>query len=395
MGKELSIHALIIGGGASGLLCALTAARQGKGVIIIEHRQRLGDRVAIAGGGMCNFSNRRVSPEDYVSANPRFLHSPLAAFPPDSAIRFFSDLGIRLEEREYGQLFSLQGGDVMRNALIQANLQTGVTIQRSKRVETVYKEGEYFFVLCGDSVYKSKKLVLACGGLSYPKLGASDLGYRLAKQFGHQIVPTMPGLVPLIFNENDIKRWSPLAGISIPVNCTVRNITFSGDLLFTHKGISGPVILTISNHWQKGSPLTIDWLPGLDINPFLSQWKQKPPKASLRSCLIPMLPKRILDVMICDSLLKKCPNQLSRSDSALVQSSVHKTQITPLKSDGYEKAEVTKGGVDTRGIDNKTMQSRIVPGLHIIGELLDVTGNLGGYNLHWAWASGYLTGHSL
>jgi predicted Rossmann fold flavoprotein len=364
-------------------------------VVLLDHRQRLGDRIAVSGGGMCNFSNRQVSPEDFVTANPRFLHSPLSAFSTKDALQMLTTLGLGYEEREFGQLFCRQGGDALRSALIRACSLAGVVLVPSSPVERVERSAQGFTVVTPKTTYLCRWLVLACGGLSYAKLGATDLGFRLARQFGHTILPPTPGLVPLIFEELAQARWSTMAGISLPVRCTVNRRTFSGDLLFTHRGLSGPVILTVSNHWQRGVPLAIDWLPAFQPAQELETWRSQTPRATLRSRLTPTLPKRLLDLLLGESLTTKPCNQLSRSEMQLVAETLKKTVITPQRTDGYEKAEVTRGGVNTREIDGKTMQSRLVPGLCFIGELVDVTGNLGGYNLHWAWASGTVCGKNL
>ncbi len=391
----MQVNVLIIGAGASGLSCALTAAKRGKTVILIDHRQRAGDRIAIAGGGRCNFSNRRISPDDYACDNPRFLHSPLAAFPPDAAIRFLKGLGIDPVERDFGQLFCLQGGDALRNALFYACTQNGVICHLSTRVKALEQTNNRFIIQTDRNRIESTKLVLACGGLSYAKLGASDLGYRLAGQFGHRILAPSPGLVPLLFSEADRSRFPGLSGISLSVACQLGKKRFRGDLLFTHKGVSGPVILSASNHWSKGEEICIDWLPDIQTDVELKRWRSDNPRSRLRSNLGPLLPRRVMETLMSQEILNKALDQLSKAEVQTLVSAIHRSVVTPLRSDGYEKAEVTRGGIDTREIDNKTMESRLLSGLHIIGEVLDVTGNLGGYNLHWAWASGCLAGQSV
>ena len=392
---ERSTQVLVGGAGASGLVCALTAARAGRQVIVLDHRQRPGDRIAVSGGGSCNFSNRKVGIDDFVSDNPRFLYSPLKAFPPQAAIRFFSELGLTPVEREHGQLFFRQGGDLARKALVAACLKAGCIIETCVRITEIIKDQDAFCVVCKTERFTSQDLVLACGGLAAPGLGASDLGYRLARQFGHRIIPTAPGLVPLIFSEQDQNRFSPLSGISLPVACRLGKRTFRDQLLFTRRGLSGPVILSLSNSWTREQIVCIDWLPGTNLDTALCEWKRDFPRGSLRTRLAGLIPKRLTDTLYPESLLQKKCAQLTPSDRERLLSIMHSTRLTPARRDGFDKAEVTRGGVDTREIDSRTMQSRMQNRLYIIGELLDITGNLGGFNLHWAWCSGILAGFSL
>lgn len=382
-----ALDAIIVGGGASGLMCALTASRRGKKIILIDHSPRLGDRIAISGGGQCNFTNLSLCPDDYVSDNPRFLYSPLSAFTASAAIHFFAELGLDHQEREQGQIFCRQGGDGLRQTLLQECRLQNVTMVPMAVVERVEREAHGFQVTTSKGSFHCGKLVVASGGLSYVKLGASDLGYRLARQFGHHIIPTRPGLVPLLYSAKHREKWQSLAGISLPIVCTVNKKSFAGDVLFTHHGLSGPVILTVSNYWRSGDEIIIDWLPGKDIK---SIFTHANPSDTCRSLLARTLPKRMLGLFFAETILQKPLCQLSRTTVQTIIAACHNWPLIPQKTAGYDKAEVTNGGIDTREIDNKTMQSRIVPGLYFCGEVLDVTGNLGGYNLHWAWASGHL-----
>lgn len=386
------MDAIVVGGGASGLMCALTAARRGKKIVLIDHRPRLGDRVAISGGGQCNFTNLALCPDHYVSDNPRFLYSPLNAFPASAAISFFSELGLDHQEREQGQLFCRQGGDALRQTLIQECKQHNVTMVPMAVVECVERDAHVFQVNTSRGSFHCGKLVVASGGLSYAKLGASDLGYRLAEKFGHHIMPTRPGLVPLLFSAKHREKWQSLAGISLPIACTVKKKRFAGDMLFTHHGLSGPVILTVSNHWQSGDRIVIDWLPGKDIK---SIFNYANPSDTCHSLLARTMPKRLLRLLFAETTLQKPLCQLNHTAVQIIIATCHNWPLIPQKTAGYDKAEVTNGGIDTREIDNKTMQSRIVPGLYFSGEVLDVTGNLGGYNLHWAWASGHLAAEAI
>lgn len=386
---------LIIGGGASGLVCAMTAANRGKKVVVLDHRQRLGDRIAISGGGMCNFTNRFIGPEHFVCDNPRFLFSPLKAFTSDDAVQLLKSLDLTYEEREYGQLFCRQGGNAFRNALLRSCSRAGVHVSTSTTISGVEKNSTWFLVHSPHTTHQCSKLVVACGGMSYAGLGATDLGFRLARQFGHTVSKPLPGLVPLILEAKDQRRWSAMAGISLYVRGTIHSRHFEGDLLFTHKGLSGPLILTMSNHWHRGDPLFIDWLPSKEADDLIEKGRSQKPRSSLRSQLTPFLPKRLVNLLLEESLLNKNGSQISRSEWQHIIKTLKNTEFTPQTTDGFEKAEVTRGGVNTREIESKTMQSRLVPGLHFTGEVLDVTGNLGGYNLHWAWASGVICGLGL
>jgi hypothetical protein len=384
--------AVIIGAGAAGLHCAAIAGQRGVHVVLIDHASAVAEKIRISGGGRCNFTNRDTTPNNFGSANPDFCRSALARYTPRDFIELVDRHGIAWHEKHKGQLFCDDSSRQIIDMLL-AECAAGRVQRWQPCAVAAVRHGDRGFELdTGRGTIGASQLVVATGGLSIPKIGASDLGYRLARQFGHAIVETRPGLVPLTF---DGAAWTPyaaLSGLSLEVAIAVgdgRGIEFHEDLLFTHRGLSGPAILQISSHWRPGNALRINLLPGRDLEHDLVGAKQSS-RRRLGNLLAEWMPRRLADTWLglhAPSMADAALAELRDRDLAALAKQLQRWTVTPSGSEGYRTAEVTTGGVDTRELSSQSMQSRRVPGLYFIGEVVDVTGWLGGYNFQWAWAS--------
>jgi predicted Rossmann fold flavoprotein len=380
---------IIIGAGASGLMCGIEAGKRGRSVLILDHAERAGQKIRVSGGGRCNFTNIDIAPEKYISDNQHFCKSALARFTPHDFTRMLEEYHIQYYEKENGQLFCRKTSlDVLR-MLIAETSKAGVEIRLKSRITGARKDGS-FRVMTNHGVFESGSLVIATGGLSFPELGATGIGYHIARQFGLRVTSLSPGLVPFEFSSRDVKIFGTLSGISLPVGVTCRGKEFHGQMLFTHHGLSGPVILQASNHWKKGDVLGIDLLPEADA-PGIFQARAGS-RIELHNLLSEFFPRRFARTW-CDLYAASKPLcRYTGKELMEISERLHHWIIRPVGTEGYKKAEVTLGGVDTDGISSKTMEAKKVEGLYFAGEVLDVTGQLGGYNLHWAWASGYVAG---
>jgi predicted Rossmann fold flavoprotein len=386
------VDAVVIGAGAAGLHCAAIAGQRGVRVLLIDHTSVVAEKIRISGGGRCNFTNREAAPNNFLSANPDFCRSALARYTPRHFIELVDRYAIGWHEKHKGQLFCDDSSQQIIDLLLAECALGHVARWQPCTVAAVRHGGRGFELDTDRGAVAAKQLVVACGGLSIPKIGASDFGYRLACQFGHAIVDTRPGLVPLTF---DAALWAPcaaLAGLSLEVNVAVdgnkSDTEFHEDLLFTHRGLSGPAILQISSYWRPGDALRIDLAPGHDLENELFAAKQGA-RRKLGPVLADLMPRRLVDTWLAlhgASADATLPEMRDRDLAALARQ-LHRWTVTPNGSEGYRKAEVTAGGVDTRELSSQSMQSRRVPGLYFIGEVVDVTGWLGGYNFQWAWAS--------
>jgi predicted Rossmann fold flavoprotein len=386
------VDTVIIGAGAAGLHCAAIAGQLGLRVLLLDHAERVAEKVRISGGGRCNFTNREAGPANFLSANPHFCRSALARYTPQDFIDLVQRHGIAFHEKHKGQLFCDRSAEDVIQMLLRECDAGGVQRWHPCGVGAVTSSAEGFELQTARGAVACRHLVVACGGLSIPKIGATDFGYRLAKQFGHQVVATRPGLVPLTFDE---AAWAPfvaLAGLSLPARFSTgekkQRGEFLEDLLFTHRGLSGPGILQISNYWQPGTPLQLDLLPNQDIAELLLAAK-KTSKRKLGNALTVHLPARLVDLWMSalafmeDRALPDCRDR----DLQQLGQSLQQWRLIPSGTEGYRKAEVTLGGVDTRELNSNSLQSLKQAGLYFIGEVVDVTGWLGGYNFQWAWAS--------
>jgi predicted Rossmann fold flavoprotein len=386
---ELSLDAIVLGGGAAGLMCAIEAGKRGRRVVVLERAERIGKKILISGGGRCNFTNLYCQPENFLSANPHFCKSALARYTPADFIALVQKHRIAYHEKAKGQLFCDGSAREIVRMLEDECRAEGVRIVSNSLVRDVGKT-DGFVVRAADATYRAPVLVVATGGLSIPKIGASAFGYELARQFGLKIKECRPALVPLTFDAQDRERYCDLAGVAADVAVSVDSQRFHDKMLITHRGVSGPAILQISSYWQKSTPLIIDLAPESNVTALLLTSTRRD-MASLKNSVRGILPNRLADRWLDLHAPKKWTNH----SLSLLEDQLHGWQITPHGTEGYEKAEVTAGGVDTDELSAKTMESRRVPGLFFIGEVVDVTGQLGGFNFQWAWASGVAAGQAL
>ena len=387
---------VVIGAGAAGLMCALTAGRRGLRVLVVEHANKVGKKILMSGGGRCNFTNTGTTPANYLSANPHFCKSALARYTPWHFIEMVERHGIAYHEKELGQLFCDGSSKQIVRMLLDECEAAGVEIRTLCATERVAAGDDGGFRLhTSQGRFAAPALVVASGGLSIPSMGASGFGYELARQFGHEVLPTRAGLVPLTLSGKHKERFADLSGVSLPVTASCNGQSFSNSMLVTHRGISGPAILQVSSYWQPGDDLRLDLLPGTDAFEQLRQWQAERPAAELRTVLGEVLPKRFAQ-RLCEVWLPSRPmRQYNTPQLRELASVLEGFALVASGTEGYRTAEVTLGGVDTDGVSSSTMQSRHVPGLYFVGEVLDVTGWLGGYNFQWAWASGHAAAQAL
>ncbi|GLS82057.1 NAD(P)/FAD-dependent oxidoreductase [Paraferrimonas haliotis] len=385
---------IIIGAGAAGLMCASTAGYRSKRVLVLDNAKKAGRKILIAGGGKCNFTNVKVEPQHFICNNPHFVKSALARYPSSDFIELVERHGIDYEERDHGQLFCQHSAKDIVDMLLTECEWAQVDIRLRHEIIEIERHNSGFTLATNQGDFSCASLVIASGGLSMPKLGATPFGYKLAEQFGISVAPTRAGLVPFTLHDHDKQRFEPLSGVSLPVEVSAQNgVKFVRDLLFTHRGLSGPAALQISNYWQPGESLSINFLPETDALSLLEQLSIKKPKQSLKNALARVLPKRLVETIIDDSALQDTAlNQLSNAQKALIEQCVHAFQFKPNATEGYRTAEVTLGGVNTDELSSKTMEAKQVAGLYFIGEVVDVTGWLGGFNFQWAWSSAVACG---
>jgi hypothetical protein len=392
MTDPLSFDVVIIGGGAAGLMCASTAGQRGKRVLVVEHANRVGKKILMSGGGRCNFTNSGTTPANFLSANPHFCKSALARYPPGEFIALVEAHGIAYHEKELGQLFCDDSSKQIVRLLLDECVKAGVRIETSCSVTTIDRDDAGFNIQCTLGTVHATALVVATGGLSIPAMGATGFGYDIARQFGHRLLPTRAGLVPLTLTGSYLEHYGQLSGVSLPIIAKAGRTAFNNAMLITHRGLSGPAILQISSYWQPGDPLQIDLLPRVDALEFLLTGQRERPAAELRSWLTERLPKRFAQ-RFCEIHADERPlRQYNKPELVAIAAKLKEWPVVPSGTEGYRTAEVTLGGVDTLELSSTTMESRKVQGLYFVGEVVDVTGHLGGYNFQWAWASGRAAG---
>ncbi|TYA37613.1 BaiN/RdsA family NAD(P)/FAD-dependent oxidoreductase [Aggregatibacter actinomycetemcomitans] len=389
MSRTVSHETLIIGAGAAGLFCAALLAKCGGNVRILDNGQKVGRKILMSGGGFCNFTNMEMSSDRYLSQNPHFVKSALKRFTQWDFIGLVADYSIAYHEKELGQLFCDNGAEDIVNMLLAECKKYGVEITLRQHITSVEKTADGFCVTTNGETLHCRNLVVATGGLSMPGLGATPFGYQLAQQFGINVIAPRASLVPFTWRECD-QFYAALSGISLDVAATNRHKTFTHQMLFTHRGLSGPAILQISNYWQPGESIHLDLLPYQDIRHYLDDLRQSSPKLQLKTALARLLPKKLVELWLDQGLLQdEVLARLSKVRLENLVNLIHNWQFVPNGTEGYRTAEVTMGGVDTHAISSKTMESNQVGSLYFIGEVLDVTGWLGGYNFQWAWSSAY------
>ena len=381
---------VVLGAGAAGLMCAIEAGRRGRRVAVLERAERIGKKILISGGGRCNFTNLHCTPENFISANPHFARSALARYTPQDFIGLVKKHGIGYHEKTLGQLFCDHSAHEIVAMLEQECRSAGVKIFTGIHVREVLQQ-DGFVVSAGERSFHAASLVVATGGLSIPRMGATAFGYDLARQFGLKIVPTRPALAPLVLSSDDRRRWSDLSGVSAEVVAALGKQSFREKMLITHKGLSGPAILQISSYWKTAQPIRIDLVPTGQATASLLEPGARRDLNAVKSALRSVLPQRLADRWV----ELHPPQGWSNHALAQLEQEIHNWEVTPEGTEGYDKAEVTAGGVDTNELSARTMESRKVPGLYFIGEVVDVTGHLGGFNFQWAWASGFCAGQAV
>lgn len=389
----IETEVIIIGAGASGLLCAIAAGKRGRKVLVLDHANRAGKKILMSGGGRCNFTNYTLSAENYLSQNPHFCKSALSRYTQWDFLSLITKYKIPFHEREHGQLFCNDSAKDIVNMLLAECANVGVKIQLNTRIMQIRQmDTQKFNITTDHGVIIAQSLVIATGGLSIPKIGATPLGYQIAQQFGINVIPTRAGLVPLTLHAEDKTKFAPLSGIAVPCIVSNERKSFKEAVLFTHRGLSGPAILQFSSYWQSGEVIVINLLPNLDLTAFLKTKRQQKTQSKVKTMLAELLPKRLTATLLSEFLLETSVTDLSDSKIDQIVMALHEWTIKPNGTEGYRTAEVTLGGVDCAAISSKTMQSQQISGLFFIGEVLDVSGWLGGYNFQWAWSSGWCAG---
>lgn len=401
-----SYDVIILGGGAGGLFCAITAAKRGKNVLVLEKSNKLGKKILMSGGGRCNFTNHFVNPHNFLSQNNHFCKSALSQYTAQDFISMVEDHNIEFEEKKHGQLFCVNSAKDIVEMLVNECEKYKVTIITNASTSTVkYIDSRYHLSSTIETkknttnlLAQSNKLVIATGALSVPTLGGSGFGYDIAKQFQLKVTNLQAGLVPFIFTDSIKNICENLSGVSHNVEVSCNGITFSEDILFTHRGLSGPVILQISNYWYLGDSISINLIPELSISDHIKEIKKTKPKLLIKSILVNLMPKALvveLENLLWSNLANKPIGEWSNSQIEILSNNLHNWVLKPSSTEGYRTAEVTMGGVDTDFISSKSMEVKNQEGLYFIGEVLDVTGHLGGFNFQWAWASAYVAGNDL
>jgi predicted Rossmann fold flavoprotein len=389
----LETDVVVIGGGAAGLFCAIEAGKRGRKVVVLEHAERIGKKIAISGGGRCNFTNLNTTADNFISDNPHFCKSALARYTPLDFVSLVEQHKIPYHEKKLGQLFCDGSSRSILEMLLREASEAGVEIHCGSRVHEIEKKGEHFEVETNGVTITSLSLVVATGGLSIPPLGATDFGYRLARQFGLTIREPWPALVPFTLARETLRALSPLSGVSIPASVSCRGTQFRENILITHRGLSGPAILQISSYWRPGLSVTINLLPDHDALKLLREQENK--ELTLANFLSQFLPRRFALAWCALNFPSQPLKRYAPGQMAEIAQKLNYWEIIPAGTEGYKKAEVTAGGVSTLELSSQTMEVKSVPGLYFIGEVVDVTGQLGGYNFQWAWASGFAAGRSV
>ena len=383
---------IIIGAGAAGLMSAIEAGKRGRRVLLVDHSKKIGEKIRISGGGRCNFTNVNTHPNKFISKNPKFIISALNQYTQNDFINLIKKHNIKFHEKKLGQLFCDESAQQVIDMLLKECDMANVIVKNETIINNVGKISDQYFISVDNNKYFSESLIIATGGLSIPKIGASDFGYQIAKKFNLNVVETLPALVPLTFNEKILAMCKELSGLSVEAVISFDKIFFEDGMLFTHRGLSGPSVLQISSYWKLGENIKINLSPKLNIFKRLENEKKSNPKQDINNVITEMLPKRLAHMICKENNISGNISELSNKLLKQLSTSINTWTINPTGSEGYRTAEVTLGGVDTTEISSKTMMSLKNPGLFFTGEVLDVTGHLGGYNFQWAWSSGFVAG---
>ncbi len=383
---------VVIGAGAAGMMSAIEAGKRGRKTLLIDHSKKIGEKIRISGGGRCNFTNINASPNKYISNNPRFIISALNQYNQENFIDLVKRYKIKFHEKKLGQLFCDNSAQEIIDMLLNECKLANVILKIDTNVKEINFKDKIFIIRDNLKTYISSSLIIATGGLSVPKIGASKFGYDVAKKFNLNVVDTVPALVPLTFNEKILKKCKLLAGVSANALISFKKTFFEEGMLFTHRGLSGPSILQISSYWKVGETLNIDLCPQKNIFKFLLEKRNTAPKQNINTIINSFLAKRLTTSICEENQITGNVGELSNKNIKKLADSINNWVVEPIGTEGYRTAEVTLGGVDTNELSSKTMMSKKYPGLFFVGEVVDVTGHLGGYNFQWAWSSGYVAG---
>ena len=383
---------IVVGAGAAGMMSAIEAGKRGRKVLLVDHAKKIGEKIRISGGGRCNFTNIHTHSSKFISNNPKFVISALKQYTQNNFIDLIKKHNIKFHEKKLGQLFCDKSAQQIIDMLLLECEMAKVVLKKDTTVTNIDKEDDKYFISVGPDKYLCNSLIIATGGLSIPKIGATKFGYEIAKKFNLKIVDTLPALVPLTFSEKILTICKELTGLSVEAVVSLKKTFFEEGMLFTHRGLSGPSILQISSYWKLGDDIKINLSPKLDIAEFLSERKKSNPKQDISLIISEILPKRLANIVCNENNVSGNICELSNKVLNRLSGFINTWVINPTGSEGYRTAEVTLGGIDTDEISSKTMMSKKHPGLFFIGEVVDVTGHLGGYNFQWAWSSGFVAG---
>jgi predicted Rossmann fold flavoprotein len=383
---------IIIGAGAAGMMCAIEAGKRGRKVILVDHSKKIGEKIRISGGGRCNFTNLNTESSKFISKNPKFVKSALSQYTQNDFINLINKYEIKFHEKKLGQLFCDRSAQQIVEMLLKECELAKITLKKEFNVTKIDKDNDKYIVKTIDETYESESLIIATGGLSVPKIGATSFGYDTAKKFGLEIIETLPALVPLTFSEKILEICKELTGLSIEAIISFNKILFQEGMLFTHRGLSGPSILQISSYWKQGKDIKVNLSPKLNVYKFLENQKKLNPKLDIEKIIGDILPKRLAQIICSNNQVAGNISELSNKILKKLSDAINTWIINPTGSEGYRTAEVTLGGINTKELSSKTMMSNKHKGLFFIGEVVDVTGHLGGYNFQWAWSSGYVAG---
>ena len=385
-------HIIIIGAGAAGMMSAIEAGKRGRKVLLVDHYKKIGEKIRISGGGRCNFTNINTNPNKFLSQNPKFVRSALSQYTQNDFINLINKYEIKFHEKKLGQLFCDHSAQQIVEMLLKECELANVTILKEFIIKSVDKKNDQYLVSNEIDTYSSESLIIATGGLSVPKIGATSFGYEIAKKFDHSIIETLPALVPLTFNEKILEICKELTGLSVEAIVSFNKVLFQEGMLFTHRGLSGPSILQISSYWKQGDNIKVNLSPKIDIYQLLEEKRKLNPKFDILNIVSEILPKRLAQIICSENKVSGNISELSNKILKQLSENINSWLINPTGSEGYRTAEVTLGGVDTEELSSKTMMSNKHKNLFFIGEVVDVTGHLGGYNFQWAWSSGYVAG---
>ena len=383
---------IVVGAGAAGMMSAIEAGKRGRKVLLVDHAKKIGEKIRISGGGRCNFTNIHTHPSKFISNNPKFVISALKQYTQNNFIDLIKKHNIKFHEKKLGQLFCDESAQQIIDMLLLECEMAKVVLKKDTTIDDIDKQDDKYFIVVGSDKYFCQSLIIATGGLSIPKIGASKFGYDIAQKFGLKVIETLPALVPLTFSEKILAICKELTGLSVEAVVSFKKTFFEEGMLFTHRGLSGPSILQISSYWKLGDNIKVNLSPKLDIDKFLNDKKISNPKQDISIIVSEILPKRLAHIICNENNVNGNICELSNKVLTSLSNSINAWVINPTGTEGYRTAEVTLGGIDTEEISSKTMMSNKHPGLFFIGEVVDVTGHLGGYNFQWAWSSGYVAG---